>query len=102
MIKSLDVSAENLAFLRKNNITGIAQLSVLLTLDHEKSLSDAAKEAEVSPRCVELLIARKNQNFKQMKFKPGAGFSPKGRHPTRAIKRSAQGDRLYKRLISEK
>ena len=89
MTRNFNISIDGLALLRKNDITGIAQLSVFLILDETKSFGEVVKEAGVSLRCVELLITRRNKNFKKVKFKPGADFSPKGRHPTRAIKRTA-------------
>jgi len=95
-----NITIDNLALLRNKNIKGVAQLAVFLSLDSAKSFGDAAKEAGVSLRCVELLISRKNKNFKKVKFKPGPDFSPKGRHPKRAIERTAQGQRLYEQLIS--
>lgn len=99
MNNRFNVSIEDLVFLRQQKITGVAQLAVLLSLDGTKTFGDASNDAGVSLRCVELLIARKNPNFRQVKFKPGPDFAPKGRHPSKAIKRTAKGERLYQRLV---
>ncbi len=89
------LTLKQIAQLKKNGITNLPHLALLVAADEPKTFKQLQSEVGLSIRAIERMLERGTDLFKVVTYKEERGYM-EGRPASRALLRTAKGSRLLK------